>query len=202
MANDVIESLEERWPKDSDRLFDSGSPHVSAHVLADPAERFYRMPQGYLRAGDLLVEHALVDLVDGRNILYPALFCYRHAVELYLKQLIEDFGLQQVKRRANHRLLDLWKDFKAILQERGYADSLGVAAVEALIQEMDRADSRSDGFRYPTARDGNPFAFGDRDVDLERLRDSMHAIQNFLECAHMAMRHDEDVVSELALAYG
>lgn len=156
------------------------------------------MPQGYMRAGDLLVEQALTDPGVGRNILYPALFCYRQSVELYLKQLIEDFGSSAgSKRRPNHKLIDLWNAFKLIRQDRGYVDTIGVFAMETLIRELHNADSGSDGFRYPTTRNGDPFAFGDCDIDLERLRENMHGIQNFFECADMAMTHDDDVASEL-----
>jgi hypothetical protein len=205
------EDLEEKWPHPSDQLFQPGSRRHNGHVLTDPSERFYRMPQGYMRAADLLVAQALLDDSDRKNILYPALFCYRQSVELYLKQLVTDFGpsaeaVEKARRKPNsspdHNLAGLWREFKAILRDRGNTDVLGMQPMETLIQELHNADSRSDGFRYPTMKDGRPFAFGNREIDLERLRQSMHGIQNFFECADMAMTHEDNVASELVQDLG
>ena len=211
MKNGNVEDLEDKWPQHSDRLFQPGSWRHTAHILTDPGERFFRMPQGYMRAADLLVDQALTDDGDRKNILYPALFCYRQSVELYLKQLIANSGPSKAsagytgrkgKRGPNHKLDDLWNEFKAILQDRGHMDTFGMLPMEILIQELHDADAGSDGFRYPAMKDGNPFTFGDRDIDFEKLRESMHGVQNFFECADMAMAHEDDVASELTEACG
>jgi hypothetical protein len=202
MANGNVVDLEDKCPQHTDRLFCPGSWPYDAHVLADPKERFYRMPQGFMRAAHLLVDQALTDVSDRMDIVYPILFCYRQAVELYLKQLIENFGPSMASvidtRRPSHKLDEYWNEFKAILQDRGYDEPLGLSPTDALIRELHDADPGSDGFRYPATRDGRPFTFGDRGIDLERLRESMHGIQNFFECADTAMTHEADVASELA----
>lgn len=80
-----------------------------------------------------------------------------------------------------------------ILNERGRAESVGLSAAQRLVAEMHEADQRSDGFRFPTARDGAPFAFGDRGIDLAHLREVMQGLVNFFECAYLDLSHQDDL---------
>jgi len=180
---------EARWPSEGDRLFVEAHRGYAAQVVAHPGERFYRLPKGYKRAGDILTEQALDDPVDRRNIVYAALFCYRQSIELFLKSLIHEFGQDGVK--YDHRLNDLWKGFTKLSANRGCRDVLGMKAAESLVLEMHEADARSDGFRFATDTKGAPFGFGDRFIDLENLRSAMEALSNFFECAALEFyRHD------------
>lgn len=185
--------LEERWPRDGDRLFTEESWAYDAHVVSDPKERFYRMPMGYKRAGDLLVERAMTDVVDRKNVIYAALFCYRQCIELFLKRLIEEFGNGKTYRRKNiHELDILWDRFMEIVKERGREGTIGLNAAQALVAEMHDADNKSDGFRFPADIVGLPFTFGDRGIDLANLREVMHGLENFFECAYMDFSHQDD----------
>lgn len=187
-----VEELEERWPQDGDRLFVEASWAFDAQVVRDPQERFYRMPMGYKRAGDLLIERAASDVVDRANIIYVALFCYRQSVELFLKRLIDEFGIGPYHPRNTHDLGILWDRFMGIVKERGREGTIGLSAAQALIAELDDADSKSDGFRFPADVAGLAFAFGDRGIDLANLREVMHGLENLFECAYMDFSHQDD----------
>ena len=199
MTNDSTEGEDPdaRWPKDGDRLFVESSWRHDARVVSDKGERFYRLPMGYKRAGDLLVDQAATDVVDRANIIYAALFCYRQAIELFLKWLIDAFGKQQVyKPKHTHELGRLWERFMCIANERAAGESLGLDAAQQLIAEMDEADRRSDGFRYATDRDDIAFKFGDRGVDLDNLREVMQGLENFFECTYASFSHQDDISPE------
>jgi len=86
------DELDTRWPRDSDRLFVEQSWAYDTHIVRDPKERFYRMPMGYMRAADLLIEHVMNDVSDRKNVVYAALFCYRQAIELFLKCLLSELS--------------------------------------------------------------------------------------------------------------
>ena len=58
------EKLETRWPKEGDRLFVESAWAYDAPVVCDPQERLYRMPMGYNRAGDILIDQAVSDVID------------------------------------------------------------------------------------------------------------------------------------------
>lgn len=184
------EGYESRWPKTGDRLFVESSWAYDAHVVRDPAERFYRMPRGYKRAGDILIHQAANDAVDRPDVIYAALFCYRQSIELFLKSLIDEFGKGQVySRKKPHDLNRLWERFMCVANEHERGDSVALSAAQKLVAEMHAADQKSDGFRYPADPADSPFAFGDRGIDPENLREVMQGLVNFLECAYLDFSH-------------
>jgi hypothetical protein len=186
MSEDWDKDLEGPWPKEGDRLFVESHWGTDAHLVRSPAERFYRMPIGYKRAGDILVDNAAAEPADRQNIVYAALFCYRQAIELFLKRLIEEFGQKTLPSLNTHDLSDLCTGFVRLTEDLGGAEAFGFEATAALVKEMNDADKKSDGFRFATDSKGAPFTFGDRGIDLRRLREVMGALENFFECAYMA----------------
>ena len=129
MRDDTSETddFEARWPKGGDRLFVESAWAYDAYVVCDPRERFYRMPMGYKRAGDILIDHAEANVVDRKNIIYAAIFCYRQSIELFLKRLIEEFGKGKVYSPKNtHDLSLLWERFMCIVNERGSGEEVGL----------------------------------------------------------------------------
>jgi HEPN domain-containing protein len=181
------------WPTEGDRLFVESAWAYNAQVVSDPGERYYRLPKGYYRAADILIEHAIIDVTDRPNIIYAALFCYRQAIEVSLKQLISEYGDEKFN---THNLSLLWKRFVSIAIERNRGETIGLIAAQSLVTEMHDADRRSDGFRYPADMGGAPFLFGDRGIDLENLRLVMHGLINFLECANIDFSHQDSVASD------
>jgi hypothetical protein len=65
------------------------------------------LAKSYKKAGDLLIDIGIDDYTI-REIIYPVIFNYRHATELYLKSLIQ-------KEKETHDLLKLYKIVKDIL---------------------------------------------------------------------------------------
>jgi hypothetical protein len=194
--NSEADELKERWPRGGDRVFVEASWAYDAHVVRDPKERFYRMPMGYKRAADLLIERAAADVVDRANVIYASLFCYRQSIELFLKRLIDEFGTNTYQPKNTHDLGVLWGRFMGIVKARGREGTTGLSAAQALVAEMDVADNRSDGFRFPANVAGLPFAFGDQGIDLVNLREVMNGLENFFECAYLDFSRQDDVASD------
>jgi hypothetical protein len=193
MDQSNVDDFESRLPRDGDCLFRESTWAFDAHLVRDPAERFYRMPMGYKRAGDLLIDQAAANVVDRANVIYPALFCYRQSIELSLKRFIDDFGAgREDPSRGRHKLDALWESFGKIVTEREVGDSIELRAAEKLVTEMHDADEGSDGFRFPSDRDGSAFRLEDRGIDLQNLREVMYGLDNFLECTYMAMSHQDE----------
>jgi hypothetical protein len=195
MSNDKTETddYDLRWPKEGDRLFVESAWACDAHIVRDPKERFYRMPMGYKRAGDILIDQAVANVVDRPNIIYAALFCYRQSIELFLKQLIDKFGKGEAKN--THDLKCLWERFMCIVNERGRGESIGLSTVQKLITEMHDADQKSDGFRFPTDINNAPFDFGDKGIDLDNAHEVMQGLVNFFEGAYWDFANQDDIGS-------
>src|SRR5260370_30901576 len=184
-----------RWPRDGDRLFVEASWSHDAQVVKDPKERFYRMPAGYSRAADLLVEQAAVNIVDRNNIIYAALFCYRQSVELHLKRILLEFGSDNRQAIITHNLAILWEQFIELAKAHDRDSTLGIGAAAAVIAVLDKATKGSDICRFPTTIRGLPVGFGDQGIDLDNLRDTMTGLLNFFECAYMDFAHHNEAPS-------
>jgi len=175
-------NIQPTFPSVGDRLFIQADVRDSAvaGLTTDPAERFYRLPLGYKRAGDVLTDKAAQDHIDRMNIIYSALHCYRHAIELFLKQSIDVCG----ESSHGHVLDDLWKQYYALVMKGMSVEPDGLAATGALIAEMAAADQRSDGFRYPTDTAGRTFSFAGP-IDLANLKIVMQRLETFFECGYL-----------------
>lgn len=181
---DVFEVINERWPKSSDQLFAPGRP---LHLAQNADERLYRLIKGYKRAGDVLIQRALADSLESRNLVYPAVFCYRHYVELALKHLIKEHGpLSDTRRKKiDHKLENLWLCFRELAAEYGGSDTDDIEVVGKLIGELAAVDPGSVTFRFATDRNDVPIPLPIASIDPIRLRDVMNGIENFLECADL-----------------
>jgi len=148
---------------------------------------------GYKRAGDILIDQAETSVLDRPNIIYAALFCYRQAIELYLKQLIDAFGNGKTySPKSTHELNLLWERFMCITNEHERTESIELTVAQKLVAEMHEADQKSDGFRYPSDRSGSPFVFGDQGIDLRNVREVMQGLVNFFECVSLDFSSQEE----------
>jgi hypothetical protein len=99
-----VEERDLRQPQDNDRLFVKGAWPDQARVERDPKIRTWLLPEGYKRAGDIIIDEAAVNPAARYSVIYAALFCYRQAIELYLKQLIRAWGTG-TERLDSHDLM-------------------------------------------------------------------------------------------------
>jgi hypothetical protein len=190
-----------RRPEAGDRLFVSGWDSF----LAEGAdERKYRLLQGYKRAGDVLIQHALADASEGDNLIWPAVFNYRHYIELALKTIIEEHGPFagiSLGKERNHKLLELWQVFIKLAAAFGY-DCLNatLTVVGGRIDEFADLDSRAIAFRYACDLDGHTPTLLSDGLDLVRLHDTMNGIENFFDCIDLDFTHKAEIAAEEWLA--
>lgn len=187
-VDSVFTKFGDRWPTLGDQLF---HPDRDMFVAQNLRERRFRLLLGYKRAGDLLIANASTDRSDRFNVIFPALFNYRHYIELALKTLIETHGdyAGVTLGTLNHGLPELWKIFQSVAAAFGSdcADDAFVA-VGSCIDEMARLDMRSTAFRYAADLKGQTQQLPES-IDLIRLHDVMNGIQNFFECADLDFHH-------------
>ena len=87
-------------------------------LAADGFSRAVFIMDGFMRAGTSLADLALKEPHSRFDLIYPMLFCYRHAVEAGLKWLITQYeppvGVTPPDINDTHNLLKLWSYFKKI----------------------------------------------------------------------------------------
>src|SRR5262245_48534297 len=77
--------------------------------MADGVEDEYSLANNFKRVGDVLLRHGLKDF-EAYQLLYPVLYNYRHAIELYLKTFV-------TPKKRTHDLSKLMDQFSEYIKE-------------------------------------------------------------------------------------
>ncbi|WP_445150495.1 hypothetical protein [Baekduia sp. Peel2402] len=186
---DVPLSDFELGPDDS--LFALG-PDWQRHAL-QLSTTTWGMPyaMSFQTAGNALVARAL-ERRQQDFVAFPVLYCYRHAIELALKDIIylgqrERGGPPEVIH--THRLDELWKRASVVV-ESAFEDTDPVHEhVARLVAELATVDPESEIFRYDRDRQGRsrevPEAF--MRVDLSHIRTMVGKVIAYLDASHTAI---------------
>lgn len=175
-----------RWPKKGDRLLRaSDNWDRGVEFSAHPVSRHVHIWNGYIRAGEALIEECAKDSVDRHFLIYPILFNYRHGLELAMKWIIDRYGhyagvrLQEAER--DHDLWGLWRRCKQVIIEVGSEgeDDEALCVVEQIVKDFHDLDKSAMAFRYSTDKKGTTIKLPDTSVDLENVKDVMEALNNF-----------------------
>lgn len=157
------------WPKTGERLLDNPAGE-EGYVF--PYKEWF--PNDFERLGFFahLFQERARDLVrlwvhssdKPENFVYAVGFMYRHAIELYLKDIIArhaSFANADSKAQAEaikgHNLISLWGKVKPIISD--FTEAHEIRNFEAQLAELHQLDEGSDGFRYPFGFSGR---FGNR----------------------------------------
>jgi len=147
------------------------------HMNGDENGRAYAL--GYQRGAQLLADYAVRESSDQDLVIYPILFLYRHAVELFLKRFIPvaadlvDEPLKEHERSqlGSHRLDILWSIFKPRLHlmEKCEMTQDQVDGIESYIRQLSDVDEQSFSFRFAADKDGNPNLADLRHINIMRI---------------------------------
>jgi hypothetical protein len=141
-----------------------GEMHLYASGFQDGAEALYKALQEQRHGQDLLV--------------YPFVYCLRHAIELSLKQVIRS-GRRLLDEEPDfpdgHDLWKLWTTCRPILKqiwpEEGNESAYFI--VEGAIRSLRQIDPAGEGFRYPVGTSGKgrqrTLAEDLRHLDLDQM---------------------------------
>ncbi len=135
-------------------------------------------------AGTSLADQALKEKVQRYDLVYPMLFCYRHAIETGLKWLIAQYGppLDVVPECLDdtHDLLKLWNDCIRLFRACGTNDDdEAITAVGKIVKQFHDWDKSGIAFRYATKKNGGVLEFQRPNIDIFNLKDVMEGVANF-----------------------
>jgi|GEM_PF-7035449 hypothetical protein len=174
-----------RWPKPGDRVIGRAGQGAHQYVAQDGFERHSLMGDGYFRAGEVLIDQCHRDPFDAHMLIYPILFCYRHALEISLKWIVQQYGRLgsvALPEKSTHDLAELWKLHCEISKVCGNAiDREPEDAVGRIVQDFHEMDKGSFTFRYATDKNGVTITLPRGIVDLATLRDVMESCANFFQ---------------------
>jgi len=130
-----------------------------------------RIWEGYLDASSFLLREVLCEYPRANNLIFPALFNLRHAIELSLKWHIKYSG-GAVPQRVGHNLRVLLKILQETLDDEGDEDDEKgylLCYFSKIVFELDAIDPRAVAFRYSTELDGSPIEIKPSEWDLRHL---------------------------------
>ncbi len=159
-------------------------------LVSDAPNDFSTYAEGYKKLADLGVQqiangHHHVDV-----LVYPIVFCYRQYMELRLKELIRTAGdlLDQSLIAPNlHDLPGLWTHVRALLRRIWPGEDPDLDAIESVVEEFQEIDPRSDAFRYPLGRSGNPSLPGLKYINVRQVSEVIGRIAPTLDGASYAI---------------
>jgi len=135
---------------------------------------------GYIDAG-----HAIVRAAEEREtpvdvVVYPATYCYRHGVELWLKHLavyLPPLWGEASQLRPTHKLSDNWEFVKQYFPRENAFDPDGDAVpfLDKVIANLVDFDPSGEVFRFPEDRKGSLYLQDARIINLDVLRRVMTA---------------------------
>ena len=172
------------WPDHGDRLFVDDAPTDSdAQVMATSVLTWISMAEGYAKAAELAVSN--VEPFERNSIVYPVVFCYRHAVELYLKYARRIarslFSISPNSKKVDHDLWKIWLELRPLIERSWPNDpDQDLNATEAMIKEFHTVDQNAQKYRFPISRKGDRHFPSNESIDLVTFCRSGRKIINFL----------------------
>lgn len=181
--------------------FRSSDDSSAARLEHDPRAGDYRRRNGFRSAAVLLLEEAArARLWNDRDpLIWPALYNFRHYLELELKYLIREFQeLDLGVPLATHRLRKLWPPVaKGFARCFGNEDREPFNVLERAIVMLEALDPAGDGFRYATTRRGESSMIEDVYLDPRALLRLIREVEEVLGAADMAFQAEAEVIHEM-----
>lgn len=132
------------------------------------ASRECRIWEGYIHACSLLLSEVMSKWPRANSLIFPALFSFRHAIEVALKYNIKYAG-GTVPRNAGHNLHILIDAFQKSVKGLQSDDCYISEHFVSRILEIASIDPRSVNFRYATEVDGAPVRISPNSWDIRHL---------------------------------
>ena len=164
---------------------------------------------GYKEAADKLVDEAANGYLD---FVYPAMFLYRHYLELRLKYVLlalQNYLDQPTNIPFSHSLLYLWRKVKPLWEQMWSGDDSIAThdaaiddAIEARLKEFEMVDRGSSNFRYPFDKDNLPSLKkvpgenGYQVINLYQVREVINRVALILDGVSDVIAVQEDLHTE------
>ncbi|MDY0340557.1 MAG: hypothetical protein RBS17_05030 [Coriobacteriia bacterium] len=176
-----------------------GDPSGRALVNWD-SEKWGLYIRGYQQGADVLIEQALGDTSSLDLLVYPAMFLYRHYLELTLKLCAWEASRVRgpgARVPKGHDVRHLWGQLCQRLAEAipdWPPDQL--SEMSRLIGEFATIDPGAQGFRYPVDSKGGPSLEGVNLINLRNVRNVMGKIAFLLDCMDAELSNRLDFILE------
>ena len=207
IADELNLDFEFPWPSEGDDPYKltPGASHLAACLhFTHGVPWWYGIAEGFKRIADLAVAHVEQTGHEADFYVYPVLFCYRHYLEVMLKQLILDlwqlYDVDDERVPGTHSLDAIWGIAEPLLLKHT-PEPTTCRNVRAALARFNALDPRSDSYRYPVDKNGEAHLEGVSSIDLGQVRAVVERLSVFLDAASTAVQVDLDAKHEMAQWY-
>jgi hypothetical protein len=164
-----------------ERLFGGGSDWRDVAMVVGTSSADVPYALGFTEAANALVERGLETHMQD-FVFFPALYCYRHAAELTMKEIVYLWDRAQGRHRTvikTHDLLVVWDRARGVLEEVWPdGDQSQLDAMGSIIGELATVDPEGEQFRYDRDRAGDARVLPDeiRRTDLRHVATVMNKL--------------------------
>ena len=120
--------------------------------------------------------------LERQELVYPILFCYRHALEVAMKWIIGQYGRHAEivpNDYLDHDLWKLWQACKKVILEIGSdGETEALLAVQQVVKDFHDLDKSSFAFRYSMDKNGMVIGLPNKPFDLSNIKDVMEGVDN------------------------
>ena len=188
--------------KDGDRLFVESEDISDSFLNRSKKNNEIVMPEAYINTALWLLD--LITLSDNNFVkdgyIFPALYCFRHYLELIMKDSIHYFKLNRREISSDelgysdkeHGLFNLWNSLRNFLD-----DNNQVKRICIIIKEMDDIDKSSTAFRYAFNHNNGRIVEYDYPatmIDVSELKKRVLQLYNFFEGINHLSRIENEIL--------
>jgi hypothetical protein len=185
------------WPSDTDDLFDTSGPWTGHALLDWQRDTVVGRMEGFRLAAEVLVDHVLQRRGDLDFLIYPIANCWRHHIELQLKNLLT--ALQRFLDEPNnpprgHDVLKLWREVQPRLASAFPDEPLNdMEHVDRVLRQVHTVDPDGQNFRYHRRTNGRLALEGVDRLDIRAWHGGLIAVSNFLGGASDQVSYHQDL---------
>jgi hypothetical protein len=140
---------------------------------------------GFFEAGNAIFKRVNKKRTNIDISVYPLAYCYRHAVELYLKSLILHSASAiniQGDFKKNHTLIDQWNEFRKLavrIDPKVFEPTIELEIAQDIIQDIAQIDQSGQTFRYPSSVKGEIHLTEQAVINVKILFEGMTILHEF-----------------------
>lgn len=158
-----------------DKLFKQ-SFNTTDSFIRSKRNNYLFFHKGYMDTAILLLDQVEMsnNNLERDSYIIPAIYCFRHYIELTIKDSIYHFSNKKI---GGHSLLELWEKLYPCIE-----CNEEVVIIDKLIKELDSYDKNGTAFRYDYNLKGkdNSLKYSDL-VDVNNLRTVMLQMYRFFD---------------------
>jgi hypothetical protein len=196
--NEQVAAFERLWPVANTDLLAQGDDWWQNACLTYQDGQWVGYVEGYRKATRLIADHVSNTSQDQDYLVWPFVLCWRHHIELQLKNLIlilrEYLDEPSPQGIRTHSIAKLWIEFKSLIAKAEFDEPHELENVNHVLVQLHALDPSSESFRYPIRNSGeSSLPPGVTHLHFRRFQEAMEGVANYLDATDTGLQQELDM---------